>query len=707
MSAKKVGFFSSIRGRLILANLSLVVVLVAISVVSSKQFAALGRTIGVVSDSAELLLHLGHIVDEREAATGALALGYADGDDSGARAKLEALLADFGAHLAAAEKLSAGGEEAALLRAALGDFRTVESQLRNFSALSEDERLEASTSAGDTLDDGLTMVGKGKLLAAKNMETRLLGVKGELKRPALLLWSATALGCVVALIVALFTNHRVARPISALMDGVSHLRSGGLRSIEQKSDDELGRLAVSFNEMAGTILEKNRSLELVLDNVADALFTVDRDGRLVGRPSRRAIEWFGVPEPREPFWKYLAPEDSRLAFGLEGGFEQIIDEILPFEIAADQLPKEIRRGERLYALQLRAVCVDGRLERILVVSADITERRALAEKEKRSRDRYSLASLGMRDPDGYSDFCRDTRNRLEQASQGKNTLFELHTIKGNASVMGCECFAEAVHQAETALAENADVDDVLARVRAEWHSLESESERALGRTANEVIVVRREHYDRLLRLLDTPGRTEDARALAQSWSMLQLGNSLSRLAATAERYAVREGKRVEVRHEGEHIAVRRGQLDELWACLSHLVKNAVAHGVEPESERVEKGKSPVANIVVSAKVNPGLLTVEVADDGKGIDWQHLAEKSGRDPAAGIDLFLAGVSTANDVSDLAGRGVGVAAVVEVTKSLGGSVEVESEAGKGSVFKLKIPVSDDGVYEAKTSLRPAKS
>ena len=69
--------------------------------------------------------------------------------------------------------------------------------------------------------------------------------------------------------------------------------------------------------------------------------------------------------------------------------------------------------------------------------------------------------------------------------------------------------------------------------------------------------------------------------------MHPLGASLSRLAATAERYARREGKRVTTTQAGVDIAVQRGKLDELWACLSHLVKNAVAHGIEREDERLD------------------------------------------------------------------------------------------------------------------------
>lgn len=704
MSTSRVGFLSSIRGRLILANLTLVVVLLGLSVVSSKQFESLGRTIGVVSDGAELLLRLGHVNDERDGMVGALKTGYGDGSDEGARAKLEALLTDALSHLEKGQHLSAGGEEGDFIRSSHSEFSKVSKALTNFGGLSEDEQIEAATLAEDTLSDAISMVGKAKLAASKNMEARLESVKGELKRPIVLLWSATALGCLLSLLVALFTNRRVARPIAELVAGVQQLGSGKLSHIAVTADDELGRLAGAFNQMADAITEKNRSLELVLDNVGDGLFTVNPAGLLLGRPSRKALDWFAEPAPDARLWTYLTPHDTKLAMSLECGLEQLVGDFLPFELAAEQMPKEFEREGRSYALNFRPVRIGETLERVLVVVSDVSEQRELARKDKRSRDRYSLASLAMRDPEAYRDFCRDTDARLERALKGEATLLELHTIKGNSGVLGCESFAEVVHNAETALVEGAPTADALSNMQSEWASLQAETEKMLGRAANEVVVVRRDQYDRLLRILGTPGREADAAALAQSWSMHQVGNVLTRLAATAERYATREGKLVEVRHEGDHIAVRRGHLDELWACLSHLVKNAVAHSVEPESERVVKGKSPATNIKVSAKVTDGAFVVEVADDGKGIDWYRLADKSGRPMEPGLDLLLAAGSTANDVTELAGRGVGVAAVAEVAQSLGGTVQVTSQPDQGSVFTVKVPIDEQAAYHALPSVLP---
>jgi chemotaxis protein histidine kinase CheA len=400
----------------------------------------------------------------------------------------------------------------------------------------------------------------------------------------------------------------------------------------------------------------------------------------------------------------LLPDDSARRLSLQVGFEQLCDEFLPFVVAAEQVPNEVVRDERIYSLQFREVRENEQLDRVLVVATDVTDQRIARINQRKAQDRFCLASLGMRDPDAYVDFCRDTEARIARAVRGEAVLLELHTVKGNAGVLGCEAFAERVHEAESKLAEGAESGQILARVQSDWQALHNEAELTLGRAANEVIMVRRDQYDRLLRLTADPARAEDAHALARSWSMHQVGSLLSRLTNAAERYAIRQGKSVTVSHAGGDLALARGRLDELWACLSHLVRNAVSHGVETESERVEHGKPASAQITVSATVESGQFQVQVKDDGKGIDWDALSEKTGLPKSAGIQLLMAG-SNAAEVNELSGRGVGVAAVHEVVQSLGGQLQVESELGHGSLFRVVVPLERDAAYCARNSQPPA--
>ncbi|MEY4578992.1 MAG: hypothetical protein RL701_3695 [Pseudomonadota bacterium] len=180
--------------------------------------------------------------------------------------------------------------------------------------------------------------------------------------------------------------------------------------------------------------------------------------------------------------------------------------------------------------------------------------------------------------------------------------------------------------------------------------------------------------------------------------MHRIGSSFERLAKTGVRSAERQGKSVAVQVQGEQICVPKGPLDELWSTLAHLVRNAVAHGIEPAHERVAAGKTQEGNIILCAQVDESTLKLSVSDDGRGIDWQALARKvaaDGGEPANDNHvelLFREGASTA-ELSDLAGRGVGMSAVRQAVLAVGGTIDVTSRPGHGTTFEIAVPVGKD--------------
>jgi two-component system, chemotaxis family, sensor kinase CheA len=160
------------------------------------------------------------------------------------------------------------------------------------------------------------------------------------------------------------------------------------------------------------------------------------------------------------------------------------------------------------------------------------------------------------------------------------------------------------------------------------------------------------------------------------------------------------GQPIELVIEGAGTAVDRAIISRLHEPLVHIVRNAVAHGLEPAAHRAAAGKPSHATILLSASMRDGRVMVSIADDGRGLDVQAIAAKA---QAQGIDIdhlpdrdlqrliFRAGFSTATTVSNLAGRGVGLDVVASVVQSLGGSIDVRSVPGKGTIFILDLPVT----------------
>jgi len=162
-------------------------------------------------------------------------------------------------------------------------------------------------------------------------------------------------------------------------------------------------------------------------------------------------------------------------------------------------------------------------------------------------------------------------------------------------------------------------------------------------------------------------------------------------------------KQVAFRVEGKEIELDRAILDELGDPLLHLLRNAVDHGIETPAERRRRGKPPEGEIVLAAVRERASVAISVSDDGRGIDRARILERAKReglvDPHADAlsdDQLLRvlarpGFSTADAVTSVSGRGVGIDVAVTRIRALGGSIDIRTEAGKGTSFVLRLPVT----------------
>ena len=164
------------------------------------------------------------------------------------------------------------------------------------------------------------------------------------------------------------------------------------------------------------------------------------------------------------------------------------------------------------------------------------------------------------------------------------------------------------------------------------------------------------------------------------------------------------GKQVRLEVRGEQTGVDRDILEKLEAPLSHLIRNALDHGIEQSDRREAAGKPPVGTILLEARHRAGMLQITVTDDGEGIDIGHLKSRAVTlglvspqvaDQLSAAELleflFLPGFSTKSVVSEISGRGVGLDVVQSMTKAVGGSVRVATQTGRQTVFTLQLPIT----------------
>jgi two-component system chemotaxis sensor kinase CheA len=162
------------------------------------------------------------------------------------------------------------------------------------------------------------------------------------------------------------------------------------------------------------------------------------------------------------------------------------------------------------------------------------------------------------------------------------------------------------------------------------------------------------------------------------------------------------GKRVRLQLEGEMTEVDKTVVERLGDPLTHLIRNAIDHGLETPEERVAAGKPEEGLLRVAAEHRSGRIVITVADDGRGIDRERVRAKAiergiiAPDATMSDDdvdnlIFAPGFSTAEKVSNISGRGVGMDVVRRSVQALGGRIGVESRFGKGTSFSLSLPLT----------------
>jgi two-component system chemotaxis sensor kinase CheA len=208
---------------------------------------------------------------------------------------------------------------------------------------------------------------------------------------------------------------------------------------------------------------------------------------------------------------------------------------------------------------------------------------------------------------------------------------------------------------------------------------------------------------RLYRNLAQLGRiTADLQKIAMSVRMVPVRGTFQKMSRMVRDLARKSGKEVSLFMEGEDTEIDRNMVEEIHDPLVHMIRNAVDHGMETPAERERAGKPPCGTVTLRAYHLGGNVVVGVEDDGRGLDAAKILAK-GRDrgivaPGAAPPeseifalIFEPGFSTADKITDVSGRGVGLDVVRKNVEKLRGGIEIKSQAGKGSGFYMKLPLT----------------
>jgi two-component system chemotaxis sensor kinase CheA len=202
-------------------------------------------------------------------------------------------------------------------------------------------------------------------------------------------------------------------------------------------------------------------------------------------------------------------------------------------------------------------------------------------------------------------------------------------------------------------------------------------------------------------LAELQRNTREIQESVMSMRMLPMSVTFNRFPRVVRDLSAKLGKKVDLKLEGGTTEIDKGMIEKLVDPLTHLVRNSIDHGIETVAERLAAGKNEIGTVILRAEQKGGSIEITITDDGAGLNRQRILAKAtengiAHDPKISDTqvwnlIFAAGFSTAAEVTDVSGRGVGMDVVKRNIEAIGGRIEIESSAGKGSAFHIHLPLT----------------
>lgn len=525
-----------------------------------------------------------------------------------------------------------------------------------------------------------------------------------------------------------FAEHGASTEIYDLLSVMNTVGRSGDLNARAKADpySDVGQIAKKYNDVLDTIQGQAAHIEAqfrenqtILFSISEGLVAVDEELRIRQGWSAAAEKLLGTPELLGKDLGSLLFEDTkegqRQRARLEGLAATSCALFFPeqFTDLVPNAPARIHRrdpdtgADRYYAVSYSPLVQDGTINGLIVLLSDeseIEQLRAgaangfkmlaaattrLAELlEDHTKLQSSMVFLDEAIP--LAEELATTVEDLDVTDVAR-VFRDMHTIKGGARMLELQHLTHFAHEAETILADlrsGAITEDDAADGRLREYTCElRDSLRSLARLWN--VAASPEAAD--------PRPRWAAVATSTEQNVTEIAASL--------------GKEVSVSVTSDDgLAPEPSDLSLLNLCLIHLGRNAVDHGIETPAQRREQGKSPQARIEVHVGHRDGELQLRFEDDGRGIDAPRVArlafergvtptllEQPSNADLLGI-LTAPGFSSAAEVSDISGRGVGLDAVAAEVRERGGRLELETEPGRGTTFTIRWPAANEASLDA---------
>jgi two-component system chemotaxis sensor kinase CheA len=542
-------------------------------------------------------------------------------------------------------------------------------------------------------------------------------------------------------------NHRESCKYYLFKENERNLRNVEAQTIEiEEANDELAQLNEGLEQ---TVVLRTQSIRNLLDNAGQGFLSFGSDLLIHHEYSSECTRIFTRDIHGLRFTQLIFPDDVGQENFLESLLVKVLDNSDPLfrEIYLPLLPAEVTIDSRVISIEYKLIDSGNGMESYyMVILTDITNHRTLETKIEQERNLLKMVvNVVLNYVDfnqtakDYSYFCE---TRLQEILDNKATLVDkvteifrhIHTFKGSFAQFGLRSVVANLHDLETQiemLKKNlvsheltiVDVEDFFAEFSLlTWLDEDLTGlQDILGQdffSKDDELVINGNKLVELEKKIETILTPVECKILIPELRKLRY-KSFDSLLKSYPEYVANLANRLEktvyvLITQEDQILVNPDRFYDFTKSLVHIFRNAVDHGLESVDERLEEGKEEFGKITCSISETEKQVCLSITDDGRGIDAENLRNKavdSGLMTMEEVNLmtdeeaiqliFEDGLSTKDDVNDLSGRGVGLAAVLSEMNKLGGSVVVKTELGAGSEFYFCLPKETEGVWEVTIS------
>jgi signal transduction histidine kinase len=456
------------------------------------------------------------------------------------------------------------------------------------------------------------------------------------------------------------------------------------------------------------VIERTQTIRTILDNVRSGFLMIDQAFQVQEGFTRSCWEILGPQVAPRALFADLFDLSQREKSLLELSLKQAFDDSLPEDVALAQIPSRYTLGRKVIALQGSLIRNSlGKPEALLLSISDASQ---LVKAEQESSKNKSLLKI-ISEKSSFRAFLKDSLDSLnacleliDQQNQ-RDVALALHTLKGNFALYGLEPIAGFIHEIEEKkVLTKIDIKAIVQTVD-EFIQLNGPILGFSSDLEEDAYEITGESLQKLEGDLQKASINRGAMQVIQSWMrevrMVPVRELLGPIEANVARVADALGKHVAFEMKGADLKVDPDRMRHPLKNLIHAVVNSIDHGIEYPEER--GAKDVMGHVVLSfAYDEMAYLRVSVSDDGRGLDLDLIrvrALEKGLVTQEQLDamddtevqtlIFRQGFSTKNDVSEFSGRGVGIAALDNAVRSLGGQIRIRSQASQGTTIDISIP------------------